>query len=187
MLSIQRKLIGLTAPSGAGKSSLAKRVLDEFPSLQLSVSVTTRPPRSSERHGIDYFFVSIPEFERLIAENALLEYEEVYPGRFYGTPRFALKTSQSPLLLDIEVKGASKIRSTYGGFFVFIAPPSEEDLEQRLVSRGTESEESLNARLERAKLELACANQFDALVINDSLDKAAEEVFSLIRDYLDHE
>ncbi len=187
MLKNQKKLIGLTAPSGAGKSSLAKRVLAEFPSMQLSVSVTTRPPRSYERCGIDYFFVSVPEFERLIAENALLEYEEVYPGRFYGTPLSALTASESPLLLDIEVKGAATIRSAYGGFFIFIAPPSEAELEKRLQNRGTESAESLSVRLERAKQELACANQFDALVVNDSLDKATEEVFSLIRDYLDHE
>jgi len=179
-----RKLIGLTAPSGAGKSSLAKRVLDEFPSMNLSVSVTTRPPRSCEQHGREYYFVSIPEFERLIAEGGLLEYEEVYPGRFYGTPISVLAESDTPLLLDIDVRGATTVRSAYGGFFIFIAPPSASDLERRLRSRGTESAETLEARLQRANLELRYADRFDAIVINDSLNEAAQETISLIQAYL---
>ena len=152
--------------------------------MHLSVSVTTRPPRSYEQHGREYYFVSIPEFERLIAEEALLEYEEVYPGRFYGTPLSALTESDSPLLLDIDVKGAVTVRSAHGGFFIFIAPPSVAELETRLRNRGTESSETLNLRLQRAKLELTYADQFDAVVINDALDKAAEEVISLIQEYL---
>ena len=180
----RRKLVGLTAPSGAGKSSLAQRVLEEFPSMQLSVSVTTRPPRSYEQHGREYYFVSAPEFERLIAEEALLEYEEVYPGRFYGTPLSALTESDAPLLLDIDVKGAARVRSAYGGFFIFVAPPSETELKNRLNNRGTESVETLDLRLQRAKLELACADQFDALVVNDFLDRAAMEAIALIKDYL---
>lgn len=182
-----RKLIGLTAPSGAGKSSLAKRVMDEFPSMSLSVSVTTRPPRSYEQHGREYYFVSVPEFERLIAKNALLEYEEVYPGRFYGTPASVLTESNAPLLLDIDVKGAARIRSSHGGFFIFVAPPSESELEKRLNQRGTESVQSLDARLQRAKLELTYADQFDALVVNDFLDQAAKKAIDLIKDYLQNE
>ena len=180
-----RKLIGLTAPSGTGKSSLAKRVLTKFPSVRLSVSVTTRPPRPDEQHGREYFFVSTSEFERLISENALLEYEEVYPGRFYGTPVSELTASDAPLLLDLEVKGATKVRSDHGGFFIFLAPPSIAVLEQRLQKRGTESVETLRVRLQRAKLEMKYAHEFDALVINDSLDEAAEKTFSLIKTYLE--
>ena len=185
MLMSHRKLVGLTAPSGAGKSSLAKRVLDAFPSMDLSVSVTTRPPRTHEQHGREYYFVSVPEFERLIQEGALMEYEEIYPGRFYGTPRSSLAKSDSPLLFDLDVRGSAAIRSQHGGFFVFVAPPSEDELKTRLLNRGSESDETLSWRLERAKLELTYSDQFDAMVVNDSLDRAAKEVISLIRDYLE--
>ena len=180
-------MVGLTAPSGAGKSSLAKRVLKEFPSMDLAVSVTTRPPRVHERHGREYFFVSVPEFERLIAEKAFLEYEEVYPDRFYGTPRCILTESEHPLLFDVDVKGAVQIRSTYGGFFIFIAPPSEIELEKRLRSRGTESSETLEIRMNRAKMEMSYADQFDSVIVNDSVDQASSEAISLIRTYLEHE
>ncbi len=186
-MTSRRKLVGLTAPSGAGKSSLAKRVLDAFPSMQLSVSVTTRPPRSYEQHGREYYFVSVPEFERLIAEEALLEYEEVYPGRFYGTPLSTLAESDAPLLLDIDVKGAVRVRSSHGGFFIFVAPPSETELKTRLSNRGTESSETLDLRLRRAKIELDYADQFDAVVVNDCLDLAAVKTIALIKDYLNHE
>jgi len=181
----QRKLIGLTAPSGAGKSTIARRVLDEFPSMRLSISVTTRPPRSYECHGREYYFVSTPEFKRLIDENALLEYEEVYPDCFYGTPLSALMESdRGPLLLDLDVKGSVNVRTHYGGLFVFIAPPSRQELEHRLIQRGTESADMLKQRLLRADLELAYSDQFDAVVINDSLERATQETISIIKDHL---
>ncbi|MCY4171918.1 MAG: guanylate kinase [Bacteroidetes bacterium] len=179
-----QKLIGLTAPSGAGKSSIAKQVLDAFPSMRLSVSVTTRSPRAYERHGKEYYFVSKPEFDRLITEDALLEYEEVYPGYYYGTPLSELTDHDSPLLLDIDVKGASHVRTSYGGFFIFISPPSIDTLEQRLLNRGTESTEMLQTRLKRAKIELSYANRFDAIVVNHSLDQAVKKTISLIKSYL---
>ncbi len=180
----RQKIVGLTAPSGAGKSSIAQRVLDAFPSMHLAVSVTTRSPRPYEKHGKDYFFVSLPEFERLLAEGALLEYEEVYPGCFYGTPHFTSKEAGGPVLLDIDVKGAANVRSSIGGFFIFVAPPSEAELERRLRDRGTETDKTLLTRLQRAKTELAYADQFDALVVNNSLDEAAAEAISLIESYL---
>ena len=179
-----RKLIGLTAPSGAGKSTIATRVLEEFPSMRLSISVTTRPPRSYERHGREYYFVSTPEFKRLIAEDALLEYEEVYPDCFYGTPLSELMDPNTPILLDLDVKGAANVRTHYGGFFVFIAPPSIEELERRLIRRETESADTLSQRLKRAKLELTYSDQFDAMVINDSLETAAQQTISLIKTHL---
>jgi len=182
-----QKLVGLTAPSGAGKSSIAKRVLCAFPSMRLSVSVTTRSPRPYERHGKEYYFVSKPEFERLITEDALLEYEEVYPGCYYGTPLSELTSFDAPLLLDIDVKGASRVRTSYGGFFIFISPPSTAELEARLRHRGTESTETLQLRLDRANLELSYADQFDAIVVNNSLDIAAEKTIQLIKSYLNHE
>lgn len=188
LLSMSRqKIVGLTAPSGAGKSSIAQRVLDAFPGMHLAVSVTTRAPRPHEEHGKDYFFVSLPEFERLLAEGALLEYEEVYPGCFYGTPHFTSEEVNGPVLLDIDVKGAANVRAAIGGFFIFVAPPSEAELERRLRERGTETEQTLLTRLKRAKKELAYADQFDALVVNDSLDEAADEAISLIASYLQHE
>jgi guanylate kinase len=184
----KRKIIVLTAPSGSGKTTIARRVLEAFPEMRFSVSVTTRPPRPGERDGVHYHFISEEEFRRHIAAGDLLEYEEVYPGRFYGTLVSEVRDAakKRPVLLDIEVKGAENVKKIFGddALVIFIRPPSLEVLAERLRLRNTESEETLRHRLERAAHELEYADRFDAVVVNDDLDRATEETIRLIRSFL---
>lgn len=182
------RIVALTAPSGAGKTTIARRVLETFPTMRFSVSATTRPPRPHERDGIDYHFVSREQFCRMIENGELVEYEEVYPGRFYGTLRSEIesKAADHPILLDVDVRGATNVDRLYGdqSLTIFIKPPSLETLEQRLRERKTESEESLRIRLERAQAELQHADRFDVIVMNDSLEDAVSETLAHIRSFL---
>ncbi len=178
------RIVVLTAPSGAGKTTLARRLLQALPQLSFSVSATTRAARSGECHGRDYFFVPESEFNKLISEGELLEYEEVYPGYFYGTLRTQAEqaTPFRPVLLDVDVRGALSLRDCYGAdvFAVFIKPPSLCHVEERLRARGTESASSLRRRLERASREMRYMDSFDAVVVNDNLERAASELISLV-------
>ncbi|MGI9174987.1 MAG: guanylate kinase [Rhodothermales bacterium] len=182
------KIIVLTAPSGAGKTTIAQRVLEAIPEIRFSVSATTRPARPHEQDGIDYHFVSPEEFEALIAEGELLEYEEVYPGRFYGTLRAEVDrlAEEVPVLLDVEVKGALNVKRLFGdnALVLFIRPPSLEALEARLQARGTETSATLRTRLERARKEIAFADRFDATIVNDRLEEAVEETLRAVRSFL---
>ena len=182
------KLIVLTAPSGAGKTTIAQRVMQAIPELQFSVSATTRPPRPHEQHGKDYYFLDKETFMRLVRQGAFLEYEEVYPGVFYGTLRSEVerKMQEAPVLLDLDVKGALHVKQLFNGraLTVFIRPPSLEALKERLERRGTETPESLAKRLERARLEMQFADQFDAVVVNDDLDRAVKETVQIVQSFL---
>ena len=181
-------IIVLTAPSGAGKTTIAHRVMDAMPEMQFSVSATTRPPRDDETDGEDYHFLSVDEFEQRIDNGDLLEYEEVYPDRLYGTLRSEVETKSDagPVLLDIDVEGALNVKKIYGddALVLFIAPPSKEALRRRLQKRGTEDPEALADRLGRADRELDRADDFDAVVVNDDLDPAVEETLTRIRQFL---
>lgn len=183
-----RNIVVLTAPSGAGKTTIAHRVLDALPAMQFSVSATTRAPRPGETDGEDYHFLSTEEFEQEIEVGNLLEYEEVYPGQFYGTLRSEVesKSKAGPVLLDIDVEGALNVKRLFGEktLVLFIAPPSKETLYERLKGRGTEDEQALADRLDRAGRELAKADAFDAVVVNDDLDTAVEETLTRIRQFL---
>lgn len=183
------KIVALTAPSGAGKTTIARRVLEAFPEMQFSVSATTRPPRPYEREGIDYHFVSVARFRELISEGRLVEYEEVYPGRFYGTLRSEIesKAERGPLLLDVDVRGALNVERLYGdaALTVFIRPPSIDVLAARLRARATDDDNSVQARLTRAEMEMRQANVFDAVVVNDRLDDAVDETLLLVRSFLE--
>lgn len=177
------QLIVLSGPSGAGKSTVLAEVFRRRDNLHFSVSYTTRAPRAGEQDGVNYNFVSREEFERMIADNELLEYAE-YVGNYYGT---SLKVIHDKLdagvdvLLDIEVQGAAKVRQLCpDALFIFIAPPSFEELSRRLHGRQTDSEEVIAGRLEKAKVELKEIPKYDYLVINDQIAQAADEFVSIL-------
>ena len=182
------RIVALTAPSGAGKTSVAQRVLSLVAGLSFSVSATTRPPRDGERDGVDYHFVSESEFRRMLRGNLLIESEEVYPELFYGTPRAEVEkaTRDQPVLLDIDVLGALRISKLFcdDALTVFIRPPSMDVLRSRLLGRGSESNNSLDKRLRRVQFEMEHAHRFDAIVVNGDLERAVAETTTLINAFL---
>lgn len=170
----------ICAPSGAGKTTLTKRLLKEFPNLSYSVSCTTRPPRPGEVEGVDYYFVDREKFLDMRAQNAFAEWAEVH-GNFYGTPlsnTWDKLNSGQDVIFDIDVQGACQLKHNLGalGAFVFISPPSKAELLRRLRERGTESDEAILKRLENAESELREAHWFDALIINDDIDRAYDDL-----------
>ena len=184
------KLIIISAPSGTGKSTIIGRIIDD-PALRLefSISATTRSPREGEVNGVHYHFLSVEEFKDAIAKDGLVEYEEVYPGRFYGTLKSEIARIQEKgnnAILDIDVKGGVNVKRMYGdnARSIFIMPPSIETLRQRLLSRATDSIEAINQRVDKAAFELTFSDKFDKQVVNDDLDKAVEETRHLILDFI---
>ena len=184
------KLIIISAPSGTGKSTIIGRIIDD-PALRLefSISATTRSPREGEVNGVHYHFLSVEEFKDAIANDGLVEYEEVYPGRFYGTLKSEIARIQEKgnnAFLDIDVKGGVNVKRMYGdnARSIFIMPPSIETLRQRLLSRATDSIEAINQRVDKAAFELTFSDKFDKQVVNDDLDKAVEETRQLILDFI---
>ena len=185
------KLLVLTAPSGAGKTTIARRLMDEVDGLRFSVSATTRAPRPGEAPGVAYHFLSPDAFARRLEAGEFLEHEEVYPGRFYGTLRpeleaLAARDDVRAVVLDIDVKGALNVKRLYGDAArtLFVAPPGLEALADRLRGRGTETDEQIATRLERAEMELAMAPAFDAVIVNDDLDRAVAETVGQVRAFL---
>ncbi|MBQ4133757.1 MAG: guanylate kinase [Desulfovibrionaceae bacterium] len=173
----------ICAPSGAGKTTLAGRILSEFSNLKFSVSCTTRAPRSGEVDGRDYHFISKEEFERRRANHEFIEWAEVH-GNYYGTLRKTVEDALAcgdDLLFDIDVQGAAQVRLNLPGrcVFVFIAPPSMTALRRRLESRGSDSAETISRRIANARAELANAHWFDFVVINDDLERACLELKSV--------
>ena len=183
------KLLIFTAPSGAGKTTIVRHLLDRFPQLAFSVSATTRPPRPGEVDGRDYHFLTPEEFSRRVAAGAFVEYEEVYPGRFYGTLHSEVHRIWAAgrcVVFDIEVKGATTIKGHYpqDSLTVFVAPPDEETLFQRLRDRSTEDADSLRVRIARAGEELTYRERFDRVLVNDDLPRALREAEGLAGDFL---
>lgn len=188
------KLIVLTAPSGAGKTTIARRAMAALPQLRFSVSATTRPPRDGEHHGVDYFFLSHTDFQERIDAGDFVEYEEVYPGRFYGTLRSELDriateagAAGGAAVLDIDVDGAANVKRIYDAraLTLFVAPPSLDTLRERLRARGTETEERIAVRLARAEMEIGRSHEFDRVVVNDDLEAAVAETLAAVRAFLD--
>lgn len=184
------KLLIFTAPSGAGKTTIVRHLLRRFPErLAFSVSATTRPPRPGEIDGKDYHFLSPQDFERKIEAGAFVEYEEVYPGRFYGTLHSEVSRIRSAgrsVVFDIEVMGATNIKRHYPrqSLAVFVAPPSEEVLFRRLRDRSTEDAESLRVRIARAGEELKLRDAFDRVLVNDELSAALAEAERIVEEFL---
>ncbi|MCD2423881.1 guanylate kinase [Niabella pedocola] len=183
------KIIILTAPSGAGKTSITHHLLKKIPQLSFSISAATRAARAGEVDGRDYYFISEAEFTKKIKANEFVEWEMVYEGKYYGTLKSELqrlwKKDKYPLL-DIDVKGAIHVQQQYPkeSLSVFIEPPSVKELRRRLISRGSESEDSLQTRLNKAEYELSFMNHFNKVVVNDDLEEACAETEALVRKFL---
>jgi guanylate kinase len=191
MASVQNKIIILTAPSGAGKTSITKYLLDHFPGqLGFSVSAATRQPRSYEKNGRDYYFISAEDFQQHIQRNEFAEWEMVYEGKYYGTLKSELQriwNENKIPVLDVDVKGAIHVQQLYpdSTLSIFIEPPSIDELKKRLQSRGTESAESLQARVNKAAYELSFKDHFKKCIVNDDLPKACQKAEEIVREFLD--
>lgn len=186
------KLLIFTAPSGAGKTTITRHLLEKFNFLAFSVSATTRAPREHEKEGRDYYFMSPEEFKQLIKKKAFVEWEEVYEDQFYGTLKkevTRLWKLGKHILFDVDVKGAKKIKKVYGdqALAVFINPPSEEVLVERLKKRKTEDEKSLKKRIKKATKELKYVNKFDAILVNDVLETALKEAEEVVSAFINKE
>jgi guanylate kinase len=175
----------LSGPTAVGKGTVVARLAAEHPEIFVSVSATTRPPRPGEQHGVHYLFVSEAEFDALVEDGLLLEWARVHGVHRYGTPRApVLEATQAgrPALLEIDLQGARQVRQNWPeARFVFLAPPSWEELVRRLVGRGTESAEQRERRLETARAELEAQREFDAVVVNGEVSQAVEDLVELVR------
>lgn len=187
-------LLIFSAPSGSGKSTIVNWLMTEHPELKLafSISCTSRAPRGTEQNGVEYFFLSPEEFKKKIEAGEFLEYEEVYQDRFYGTLKSQVEkqlNAGDTVIFDVDVKGGVNIKKFYGdrAMSIFVQPPSIEALRQRLNGRGTDAPEVIEQRLARASYELTFAPQFDHVVVNDDLAKAEEEVYQLVKEFLNEE
>lgn len=184
------RLIIITAPSGSGKTTIVNHLLEVFPELSFSVSACTRKPREGEVHGRNYYFISAEEFEQKIQQHAFAEYEMVYQGKYYGTLKSELKRiwDEDKLpLVDIDVHGAMRLQKHFGNrnvLSLFIKAPSIEILRQRLINRGTETEETLHERINKASSELEFETSFDTVIVNDKLEKALKEAEDSLREFL---
>ncbi len=184
------KVIIFSAPSGSGKSTIINYLMQQQLNLHFSISATSRPPRGTEQHGVEYFFLSPQEFRERIANGEFLEYEEVYKDRFYGTLRSQIDAQLARgenVVCDVDVLGGQNIKKHYGdrALSLFIQPPSIEALRQRLEGRGTDSAEVIADRIARAEFELSFAPKFDKVVVNDDLATAQQESLHIVKDFIE--
>jgi guanylate kinase len=188
-LNAQQKIIIITAPSGAGKTSITLHLLNQFEKLEFSVSAATRRPRGMEQNSVDYYFISQEEFINRIQHEEFVEWEMVYEGKYYGTLKSELQRiwqeGKIPVL-DIDVKGAIHVQKQFPEttLSIFIEPPSVDELKRRLEGRGTESQESLQARVNKASYELSFKHSFNHIVVNDDLQKACREAEAIVKAFI---
>jgi guanylate kinase len=187
--SFEKKIIIITAPSGAGKTSITKYLLDSFPELAFSISAATRPRREKEKEGRDYYFMSIDDFNYRIHHNEFVEWEMVYEGKYYGTLKSELdriwNNKQVPIL-DIDVKGAIHVQQQFleQCFSIFIEPPSIDELKRRLLGRGTENIETMQARINKAAYEISFKHHFHKIIVNQELRSACLEAEKAVKEFL---
>lgn len=187
---MDKKVLIFSAPSGAGKSTIVNRLLEVFPSLEFSVSATSRAPRGEERDGREYYFLSSEEFASRVATGDFIEWEEVYSGSCYGTLKSELERIWAEghvVVFDIDVRGGLNVKKLLGdrALSVFIMPPSVAELRRRLEGRGTDSAEAIERRVAKADSEMALAHRYDRIVVNDSLDAALVEAEAIVRGFLE--
>jgi guanylate kinase len=186
---MEGKCIIISAPSGAGKTTIVQALLKDMNQLAFSISACSREPRGKEENGIDYYFLSKEDFQKRISENAFLEWEEVYEGMFYGTLKSELSRiwgEGKTVIFDVDVVGGIHLKQIMAekALSIFIQPPSMEELERRLTTRNTDSVEKINMRLAKAKQEIEQAKDFDVIVVNDQLDLAIQTVHSAISSFI---
>jgi guanylate kinase len=184
------KCIIFSAPSGAGKTTIVKHLLGVRDDLTFSVSATSRERRSKETEGVDYYFLTVPEFKHQIAADAFVEWEEVYTDQFYGTLRSEIEriwAAGKHVIFDVDVMGGINLKKAFGekALSIFVKPPSIQTLEERLRKRETETEESIKRRIGKAEQELATADQFDEILLNDNLEEAKANAEVLVKRFLD--
>lgn len=184
-----RKAVIFSAPSGSGKSTIVSHILKLHPELKFSVSAASRAPRGDEKNGVAYWFISADEFRKRIADNEFVEYEEVYPGSFYGTLKSEVERiwdNGDAIIFDVDVKGGVNLKKYFGdrALSVFIQAPSVEVLRQRLVGRATDSPEAIERRVAKAAEEMTYADRFDHIIVNDDLQKAYADAEKLVDDFL---
>ena len=182
------KVVIFSAPSGSGKSTLVHFLMEKDPTFGFSVSATSRPPRGEEKHGVDYFFFTPDEFRARIAADEFVEYEEVYPGRYYGTLKSQVERQleQQNILFDVDVKGGCSLKKYYGdrALFIFIQAPSVEALRERLVHRGDTSPEEIEKRVSKAEYEMTFSKFADRVIVNDNLETAKRDLMSVVEKFL---
>ncbi len=185
----QHPIIIITAPSGAGKTSITRYLLQKYPYLAFSISAATRQPRGNEKEGVDYYFMSEQAFKEKITANAFVEWEMFYEGKYYGTLHSELNRiweQQQVPVLDVDVKGAIHVQQQYPDqcFALFIEPPGLDELKRRLEARGTETEESLSARISKASYEISFKHHFNQVIVNRHLEDACTEAEKAILQFL---
>lgn len=187
---MEGKLVIISGPSGTGKTTIVKHLLESGLNLAFSVSATTREPRTDEKHGTDYYFLPVTEFRKKVEKDEFVEWEEVYNNILYGTLKSEMQriwANGCHVLFDVDVKGGLNLKKIFGNrsIALFIMPPSVDELRKRLAKRGSESAEKVKMRLDKAEEEMKLSNQFDTIIVNKNLDLAKEETLEMVRSFLE--